>query len=256
MIIDTPVVTATKPSPAVSAKGSDPREGSWRYESRRRARGPFITAMLVSAAFHAGIFFGIRHQETKHKAPVKDDTPVIALTIPDLKDLEEPEPITPDEAPPIDLGLSPPMQADVPQIARADDFVQQIDISSLVQKPDFSKAALYTIPQHRGRGLGEGFGQIFNLADLDRIPVATVQPAPIYPVTLKREALQATVKVEFIVDTEGRVVNAMAIDSTHPGFNEAAVEGVSKWKFRAGMRAGRKVNTKMMVPINFRVTDS
>lgn len=39
------------------------------------------------------------------------------------------------------------------------------------------------------------------------------------------------------------------------GFNEAAVQGVAKWKFRAGVRGGRKVNTQMRVPIVFRFDD-
>jgi protein TonB len=59
------------------------------------------------------------------------------------------------------------------------------------------------------------------------------------------------VVVEFIVNVEGRVTNAFAYESTHPGFNDAAIKGVEKWKFRAGQKAGRKVNTRMRVPINF-----
>jgi len=64
------------------------------------------------------------------------------------------------------------------------------------------------------------------------------------------------VRVEFIVDTAGYVVNPVIIDSTHPGFNGPALEGVRKWKFRPGMKAGRKVNTRMQVPIVFRVVEN
>jgi len=31
--------------------------------------------------------------------------------------------------------------------------------------------------------------------------------------------------------------------------------GVSRWRFRPGMRGGRRVNTRMSVPIIFRVSD-
>jgi len=34
----------------------------------------------------------------------------------------------------------------------------------------------------------------------------------------------------------------------------AAVTGVLKWKFRPGMKSGRRVNSRVAVPINFRVT--
>jgi hypothetical protein len=31
---------------------------------------------------------------------------------------------------------------------------------------------------------------------------------------------------------------------------------VSRWKFRAGIKAGRKVNTRMRVPIVFKILDA
>jgi protein TonB len=69
---------------------------------------------------------------------------------------------------------------------------------------------------------------------------------------MKREGVTATVIVEFIVDTQGRAANAAATESTHRAFEEAAIRGVQKWKFRAGVRGGRKVNTRMRVPIVFK----
>jgi protein TonB len=72
---------------------------------------------------------------------------------------------------------------------------------------------------------------------------------------LKRDGLTATVVVEFIVDVQGLVVNPAAIESSHHDFEVAALTGVQKWKFRPGVRAGRKVNTRMRVPIVFRVVD-
>jgi protein TonB len=151
------------------------------------------------------------------------------------------------------------MQADLPQLPQPNDFIQPIDFSSLLERPDFSQTTLFSVPENIRRGSGKiaaSIGTIFNLADLDRIPEAVFQPAPVYPLSMKRDGVTATVVVEFVVDVQGRAVNAMATESTHRGFEEAAVIGVQKWKFRAGLRGGRKVNTRMRVPIVFKFEET
>jgi protein TonB len=137
----------------------------------------------------------------------------------------------------------------------ATDFVQQLDLSSLVQ-PDLSKARLDRIPEHFIRGSGKALAEaIFNLADLDRVPEPTLQARPIFPPSLKESVPDATVVVAFIVDARGSVVSATVVSSTHPGFESAAIAGVEKWRFRPGMKGGRKVGARMQVPIIFRVSN-
>jgi protein TonB len=150
------------------------------------------------------------------------------------------------------------MQADVPQLVKPSDFVQQLNFASLIEPPDFSKMNIYAVPEHirsSGSKLAEQFGKIFNLSDLDRVPEPVLQPAPIFPVAMRRDALSARVAVEFIVDVNGRVLDPVVIESSHHGFDDAALAGVSRWKFRAGIKSGRKVNTRMRVPIVFKIDD-
>ncbi len=172
---------------------------------------------------------------------------------------EEPEPASNrgDDAPP-DLALPVPMQADVPSLPRPDDFVQALDFSSLLEKPDLGDARISVIPENirRGLELRSRIGAIFSIAELDRHPEAVVQVAPVFPFALKRDLVEGRVVVEFVVDTEGRVVGATAVEGSHPGFEEAAVTGVTRWKFRPGQRNGRPVNTRVRVPIVFRLTDA
>ena len=158
---------------------------------------------------------------------------------------------------PVDLSIPVPMQADLPALARPTDFVQALDFSSLLERPDMKDAKISVIPDHirRGVDLREKIGNIFNIGDLDRPPEPIIQQAPLFPFNLKREAIQGRVRVEFVVDTEGRVHNPFVVESSHPGFEEAALVGVSRWKFRAGIKAGRKVNTRMQVPILFKILD-
>lgn len=237
-----------------------PASSSWRYRRHVRSRTTLVLAVLISGGLHAFLLFGIGHAKKAipHRAP---DENAIALTIamPELKVLDEPEPPIGDavgETP--ELGPPPPMQADLPQLPRPDDFVQQVDFASLLPRPDFGDAKVFTIPEHisrSGRRIAESIGSIFNLADLDRAPEPLLQMAPAYPTKLKKKGEEGTVRVEFVVDTRGNVVSATVVESSHHGFDDVTVATVLKWRFRPGVRGGRPVNVRMRVPIGFSLRD-
>lgn len=235
------------------------RRDSLHYPSGRTTRAGIIVAAALSASLHVALLFGVRRHAPPPAAARPEESIAVVLAPPLVKDLEEePEPVTDrgDEPMP-DLALPVPTQADVPGIPRPDDFVQVLDFASLLEKPDLRDARISVIPENirRGLELRSRIGAIFNLAELDRHPEPVVQIAPTFPFNLKRDSIEGRVVVEFVVDTEGRVLGATAVDSSHPGFEEAAVTGVGRWKFRPGQRNGRPVNTRMRVPILFRLTE-
>jgi protein TonB len=218
-----------------------------------------VLAALISVGVHAGLLLAVRSHPYVPKHAEDDHLIAVTIAMPDLKDLEEPEPVVKDDAEKPELADYAPTLTDAPQIALPTDFVQEINFASLVPPPDLSQAKVFVIPHNilrSGRG-GDGLGNIFNLADLDRVPEPLVQPAPIFPPGLKREVNLAKVTVEFIVDKEGRVRDPVVVDTTsaHQLFSDAATLGVSRWRFRPGMRGGVKVNTRMAVPIIFRVSE-
>ncbi|MDO8539861.1 MAG: energy transducer TonB [Opitutaceae bacterium] len=244
-------------TPAASRDKTPIVEAAWRYHSPKASIPRLLVAMFLAVLVHGGFVAAI-HPYRKAK-PKPAEVPTIALTITmNVSELEELDPVPVDDtAPPIDLSTIVPMQADVPQIAAPSDFVQRVDYASLIERPDLTAAKVMVIPENINRGaqLARRIGTIFNISDLDRIPVATFQTPPVFPQNMKREAESAVVKVEFIVDTQGNVLNPVAIESTNTGFNDAAVHGVGKWKFRPGFRGGRRVNTRMQVPIVFKIVD-
>jgi protein TonB len=246
------------PSPASTLPARNPTSAV-RYPARTNSRLVLAAAILCSAGLHAVLLLGIGPPGKKVAAVNEEEITLIRLAIPEIKDLEEPEPAPIDsDAPPPDLGILVPMQSDVPQLVKPSDFVQQLNFASLIEPPDFSKMNIYAVPEHirsSGSKLAEQFGKIFNLSDLDRVPEPVLQPAPIFPVAMRRDALSARVAVEFIVDVNGRVLDPVVIESSHHGFDDAALAGVSRWKFRAGIKSGRKVNTRMRVPIVFKIDD-
>jgi protein TonB len=214
--------------------------------------------MLISVGLHAGLLLGFRKHGANPVAPAKGEHVIALIPMPQIKDLEEPEPATSDDSAPTELSVPVPMQADLPQLPKPADFVQALNFASLLEQPDFSQLKVYAVPEHIRSGSGkiaEGIGKIFNLEDLDRVPEPILQPAPHYPIAMRRDAVTASVRLEFIVSTDGRVLDAVVVESTHHGFDEAAVAGVSKWKFKPGMKAGRKVNARMAVPIVFKFSD-
>lgn len=92
---------------------------------------------------------------------------------------------------------------------------------------------------------------IFEIADLDQAPVPLVQIAPVYPPELKRNRVQGTVNVVFIVDENGSVKRPSIEKSSNREFNENALKAVRQWKFEPGEKDGKKVKTRVRLPLSF-----
>jgi TonB family protein len=234
---------------------------AWRYRTTRPRLRRLLVALGLAAGVHVIVLFAFNGKDEVVKSASDDEGVIELMVMPDMSKLEEPE-ITdatePAESAPLE-GSFVPTQADVPTVVDVSTaFVQQIDFSSLQPKTDLSQAKVVSIPttiRRGGTGSGTGLKDVFNLAQLDRIPEAIFQPPPVFPVSLKKEVSSARVEVEFVVTAKGEVVEVRVISATHSGFESAAVAGVSRWQFRPGMKGGKKVNTRMRVPLLFRVVD-
>ena len=80
---------------------------------------------------------------------------------------------------------------------------------------------------------------------------ARVQPAPEYPYELRVRGIEGTVWVEFLVDESGRVYNPVVLRATAPGFEEAVLRAVTKWRFEPGLKKGRPVRYRVSIPVVF-----
>ena len=250
------LVTSPQLSPSAKRSGAS-ATGSWQYYGSRSTHRLLWVGMLFSVGVHVVVLFGFN----RHKAVVAqkaiDDGPVVNLVMPDLKDLEEPDPQPSDTNNTADAGLNVPTLADVPTQVDLSSFVQEIDYNSLTPQQDLSAAKALTIPTHINHGgkIGDGMGKIFDLKDLDHNPEPTLRIAPIFPTSLKQAGMQADVTVGFIVTPDGNVVNPYVVKSTDHRFDDSAIVAISKWRFRAGIKNGRKVNVRMQQPFPFIVRD-
>jgi len=217
-------------------------------------RRDLIIGILVSALLHGGIWASSFIGGEVKQVIVEEELPTIELMpMPEL----EPEDIDPadidDEAPAERVEFAPPMATDVPQLVTVDSFVQQVQ----PPPPEGVKpvAGVIAIPQGRLRGLGEGV-QVFDINTLDQKPMPRVQIQPQYPFEMRRAGIEGEVVVEFIVDTNGDVRNPFIVRSTQREFESAAIQAVSKWKFRPGRKGGRAVNTgRVQQLISFKINE-
>jgi TonB family protein len=82
------------------------------------------------------------------------------------------------------------------------------------------------------------------------LPIRVVEP--IYPGALRMTGLTGQVRVEFAVDTKGRVLNEHVLESPHPLFSASALAAVRQWRFQPAMKDGRLIGTaRVQLPVKF-----
>lgn len=228
------------------------RESSVRYHGATRSRLPLIVGIITALALHSGVILGVRRSRPSAPPRNLDTAVTVSLVMPDLRELEEPEQRPTDDRPETRFeAVLTPRLMDVPTVTTSMDFVQPVDFTTIVDKSSL-KAGEIVIPDS-ARDLASQMGTIFNLADLDRRPEIVFQPEMNYPSDLKRAGLGAHLIVEFIVDENGVTHDPVIIETSLPGFETAARNGILKWRFRPGMKSGAKVSSRMRVPIEFKV---
>lgn len=217
-----------------------------------------LIGIVISVLFHVGFLWGgeLFKQGPQQVAVAEEEATIELMEMPPLEP-DEPEVIdVTDENPPEEIAeLAPPMLADVPAVVQVDSFVQQIQPPPPpgMERP----TGVITIPTSPRTGnIGAGMKDLFDLANLDQVPVPRLQARPVYPFEMRRAGITGEVLVGFIVDSNGDVRDAYAIRSNQREFEAAAIQAVMKWKFRPGRKGGRAVNTRMQVPIVFSITDA
>src|SRR5207247_4732473 len=90
---------------------------------------------------------------------------------------------------------------------------------------------------------------------VDERPVFLSGPPLEYPDLLRLAGIQGCVTVRAIIDTTGRAepASVQVVQSTHPGFDQAARDFVLHARFSRGRLHGRAVRVPITLPVNFRM---
>ena len=233
---------------AIAYPGS--ANSSLRYCGVTDKTGAFWLGAIVAIGLHASLFLLLGGHLPVTKAPVSKPS-ILTWELP------PPIPEDPPEVKPSELSDEPPSVRvpsllDLPSPVTVNTpFTQLLDPATPVKLDGVPTTGTIPVNYRRGPGDGLDHSQVFRPSELERVPEAISRVSPDYPFELKREGVTGTVRIGFIVDGHGNVVSPHVISSTDRGFERAALDALAKWKFRPGVKFGRKVNTRMEQPIDF-----
>ena len=89
-------------------------------------------------------------------------------------------------------------------------------------------------------------------APTDAMAVST--PPPVYPAEVACTGGEGTSVLRVVVGPAGRVSDTSVVTSSgFPALDQAAIDAVEGWQFRAATRAGQPVPATIQVPVTFRL---
>lgn len=261
--IATPGLAGAATPPVVSrlknifAHGTRPR--------RPWARGAALGAgvLLLALSGHAGTFTA----EALRAVPSRVAAPAVAPTTPAIASLPAEKVVaTLPALPEVAVAIAPAAEASLPAPSPVSTPEPAVSATPVAVAPTPVSAetvvepapppAPVLAPIPAAVAADESVApRLYSIRELDRAPKPISQVAPQYPTELREKNISGEVTVGFVVDTNGAVLSARADKSTRAEFELSAVEAVSAWKFEPGRKDGHAVNTVLVVPILFQVTE-
>ena len=172
------------------------------------------------------------------------------LTRVDTAVLEQPD-TDPEEPPP-----EPEPEEDPPEPEPTlDDLPQQMDLNFNLDVAVGEGGALKSLMSGEFMGGGEALKDMaFSMSELDKEPVLMASPSPKYPPDMRKNKIEGSVSILFVLNKEGRVEDPRVETSNRPEFEKPALEAVRHWKFKPGLKDGKPVRTHMRLPLRFRIS--
>lgn len=150
----------------------------------------------------------------------------------DVSELDAPDDLSGDSTEDMDLGI------DVGELASGTGGGFEIDI-----------------PRKFGRK-GEGGEDPFG-ADMDSPPTPVNRMPPQYPSGLLKKGIGGKVVVTCVIDAKGAIISTRIKQSSgQPELDKAALQAVSRWKFKPATRGGKPFQATCNIPFTFEVKKS
>lgn len=100
---------------------------------------------------------------------------------------------------------------------------------------------------------GAPSGKVYRVGGEVKAPAVIHKVEPEYTEEAKNEKVEGMVFLTTVIETDGTASDIRVMKSLNPGLDRKAVEAVSKWRFRPGMRNGKPVRVRASIEVNFRL---
>jgi TonB family protein len=105
-----------------------------------------------------------------------------------------------------------------------------------------------------GPGSGGGYGGgVYRVGGGISAPTILFQVEPEYSEEARKAKYNGEVTLTVVVDATGQVKNVKVVRGVGMGLDEKAIEAVSKWKFKPGMKNGQPVAVMANIVVTFRL---
>lgn len=115
-----------------------------------------------------------------------------------------------------------------------------------------SMAGDFALPSFDVSSSDLGGLEIFELGDVDSPPQPRTRIEFSYPAAAKRRGITGVVKVEYIVNENGRVEQINIVDSPDRSLSEATINVLERARFQPAEKSGRPVKVRMRAAVPYK----
>lgn len=101
----------------------------------------------------------------------------------------------------------------------------------------------------QARALDQIENRVYNVRDVDRLPVPVFRKAPRVPPAMLRAASSPMVRLTFVVATDGRVEDVRVVQAATPEMGELVAAAIAEWQFEPAIKDGKKVRCVVLQPV-------
>ncbi|HSU29632.1 MAG TPA: energy transducer TonB [Bryobacteraceae bacterium] len=159
------------------------------------------------------------------------------------------------------LPVAPTITAPAPEIKAdtyADPLAKAMDFSGGQGSKGMGNGTNYGLGNGNGNGMGDGSGGgtgtgAYRIGGDVSAPQVVSKVEPEYSEEARKAKYSGSVLLSLIIDANGMPRDIKVIRPLGLGLDEKAIEAVSHWRFRPGMKGGRPVATQANIEVNFRL---
>jgi TonB family protein len=93
--------------------------------------------------------------------------------------------------------------------------------------------------------------KVYKVGDGVSPPVPVYKVNPRYTPEAKEAKIQGTVRLEVVIDSEGRVTDISLLQGIDAGLDQNAIDAVKTWTFEPARKDGKPVSVRAKIDINF-----